>query len=72
MVSQIEVKHTVGGLLKSYGSMTADDNDTANTLNKFFGSVFTHENAMDVPSFGTWHSGSSLSTISILLKTSGK
>jgi len=63
VASQAKVKHTVGGLLKSDGSLTVDDNDTANTLNKFFGSVFTQENALDVLSFGAWHLGSSLSTI---------
>ena len=68
VASQTKVKHTIGGLLKSDSSMTADDNNTANTLNNFFGSVFTQENALDVPSFGTWHSESSLSTILITVE----
>jgi len=63
--SQTKVKHTGGGLLKSDSSITVDDNDIANTLNKFFASDFTQENAMEVPSFRAWHSGSSLSAISI-------
>ena len=58
---ETKVKHTVSGLLKSDGSIIVDDKDTANTLNNFFGSVFTQENAEDVFSVGVWHSGSSLS-----------
>ena len=37
----------VGGLLKTDGSQTVDDIDTANTLNKFFGSVYTHGDTPD-------------------------
>jgi len=42
VASQTKVKHTVGGLLKSDSSITVDDNDTANTLNKFL-EVFLHK-----------------------------
>ena len=65
MASQTKVKHAVGGLLKPDGSVTVDDRDTANTLNNFFGSVFTQEDAVDVPSSEAWHSGISLSAVSV-------
>ena len=35
VASQTKVKQVVGGLLKTDGSQTVDDIDTANTLNKF-------------------------------------
>ena len=41
----------MGGLLKPDGSLTVDDRDTANTLNNFFGSVFTQEKAEDIATF---------------------
>ena len=47
----------MGGLLKPDGSLTVDDRDTANTLNKFFGSVFTQEKAEDIPLFGSRNLG---------------
>ena len=63
--SQSKVRHPVGGLLKSDGSLTADDCDTANTLNNFFGSVFSQENPESIPSFGAWSSGSTLTSVSV-------
>ena len=68
VASQSKVKQAVGGLMKPDGSQTVDDIDTANTLNKFFGSVFTHEDSADTPSFGDWHLGNSLSTITVTVE----
>ena len=68
VASQTKVKQAVGGLLKTDGSQTVDDIDTANTLNKFFGSVFTHEDTADTPTFGDWHMGNSLGTIAITVE----
>ena len=52
-------------MLKPDGSLTVDDKDTANTLNYFFSSVFTQENADDIPSFETRNTGSSLTHVAI-------
>ena len=57
VASQTKVKQAVGRLLKPDGSLTVDDRDTANTLNNFFGSVFTQEKAEDVPLFGSRNLG---------------
>ena len=56
--------------MKTDGSQTVDDIDTANTLNKFFGSVFTNEDTADTPTptFGDWHMRNSLSTIAITVE----
>ena len=55
----------MSGVLKPDGSLTVDDKDTANTLNYFFSSVFTQENADDIPSFETRNTGSSLTHVAI-------
>ena len=65
VASQTKVKHHVSGVLKPNGSLTVDDKDTANTLNNFLSSVFTQENADDIPSFETRNVGSSLTHVAI-------
>ena len=65
VASQTKVKHHVSGVLKPNSSLTVDDKDTANTLNYFFSSVFTQENADYIPSFETRNVGSSLTHVAI-------
>ncbi|XP_065884072.1 uncharacterized protein [Dysidea avara] len=48
-----KIRPSIGPLIKSDGSLTADDQEVTETLNQFFESTFTKENlsSMPVPSF---------------------
>ena len=58
-----KVKASIGSLQKANGCFTLDDYDTAEELNKFFKSTFTHENT-NISTFSQQVS-STLSSISI-------
>ena len=51
--SKQKIRPSIGPLIKSDGSLTADDQEVTETLNQFFESTFTKENlsSMPVPSF---------------------
>ena len=46
-----KTKKSVTKLLMPNGNLTSSDQETANTLNEYFSSVFTNENETNIPNF---------------------
>ena len=44
-------KKSVTKLLMPNGNLTSTDQETANTINEYFSSVFTNENKTNIPNF---------------------
>ena len=63
-----KTKSSVSKLLMSNGNMTSSDQDTANTLNEYFASVFTRENENNIPEFEDRNFNQILDEISITEK----
>ena len=61
-------KKSVTKLLMPYGNLTSSDQETANTLNEYFSSVFTNENKTHIPNFEDSNFNEILDEISITEK----
>ena len=64
VTSRVKPKDNIGNLEKEDGSLTLNDSEKSQVLNKFFASVFTKEDSQNIPDFERC-SNNTLSNISI-------
>ena len=63
--SRLKTKQTIPTLLKPNGNESVNDEDKANTLNEYFGSIFTKEDITQLPPITSKRNDNILSTIEI-------